>query len=432
MSQSQTDIQNSKRKVLFILHGSIAAYKVCSVISKLAQAGHQVRVVASAAALKFIGKATLEGLSGQSVWTDLYEDGQMMAHIHLVRWADVIVSAPATANAINKMAQGLADDLPSTLFLAHDFQKPWILAPAMNVAMFEHPITQASFQKLQQLGLILAESPAGALACGEVGKGRLVEPDELIGLINKTLEKLPSLSPENSDSNALKGKPLKAHKPLRILVTAGGTVDNIDDVRTITNISTGKTGIALAEGFSDLGFEVVLMKSAASPESRVQNQKTFTDFKSLETLLKESLKTNSFDMIVHAAAVSDYSVSDVRHKGKSIIGKNKKISSEFKTISIELVRNPKLISHFSKWNKSKKIPAIVAFKLLSGADSKQIKKSVEKLFADKYVSYVVSNDWQDYRIGKRVFQFWDRDGETTKAEGVQELLSQLALRVGAR
>jgi len=171
----------SKPRVLFLLSGSIACYKACFAISRLVQAGVEVRTVATPSALRFVGKATLEGLTGQPVATDLWEPGRAMEHIGLARWADLALVAPATANTINRLAGGAADDLVGALFLAWELKKkPWWIAPAMNVAMYQHPITQASLQKLSGLGVTVLPTGDGALACGEEGAGRLLEPEKLV------------------------------------------------------------------------------------------------------------------------------------------------------------------------------------------------------------------------------------------------------------
>lgn len=166
--------------VLFQLSGSIACYKACSVLSRLVQDGHTVQCVASTAALQFIGPATLEGLSGRPLLTDTFTPGRGMEHIELNRWADLTLLCPATANRLNKMATGVADDLLGNLWLTHDFSKPFLVAPAMNTRMWTHPITQKSLATLEQLGLIFLRPEAGPLACGEVGEGRLMEPDALL------------------------------------------------------------------------------------------------------------------------------------------------------------------------------------------------------------------------------------------------------------
>lgn len=171
----------SKPRLLFILTGSISCYKACFAISRLVQAGIEVRTAATPAALKFVGAATLEGLTGQPVFSDLWEEGRAMDHIQLARWADLALVAPATANTINRLAAGLADDVVGTLFLAWELKKkPWWVAPAMNVAMLDHPVTQASLARLPALGVRVLGTGSGALACGEEGAGRLLEPEQLV------------------------------------------------------------------------------------------------------------------------------------------------------------------------------------------------------------------------------------------------------------
>jgi phosphopantothenoylcysteine synthetase/decarboxylase len=171
--------------ILFQLSGSIACYKACTVISKLAQVGHTVQCVASESALKFIGAATLEGLSGRALLTDTFAPGRWMEHIELNRWAELSVLCPATANRLNKMASGVADDLLGNLWLTHDFSKPLVIAPAMNTRMWTHPLTQESVQKLESLGVTILRPEAGNLACGAVGEGRLMEPDDILRVILK-------------------------------------------------------------------------------------------------------------------------------------------------------------------------------------------------------------------------------------------------------
>lgn len=170
-----------KPRLLFLLTGSISCYKACFAISRLVQAGIEVRTVATPSALRFVGSATLEGLTGHPVASDLWESGKAMDHINLARWADLALIAPATANTLNRLSAGLADDLVGSLFLAWEIQKkPWWVAPAMNVAMFNHALTQASLAKLTTLGVRVLPTGAGALACGEEGEGRLLEPEQLV------------------------------------------------------------------------------------------------------------------------------------------------------------------------------------------------------------------------------------------------------------
>jgi len=170
----------SRSNVLFLLTGSIACYKACAVISRLAQSGVTVQTVATPAALKFVGTATLEALSGRPVFTDVFEPGRALDHIELARAADLALVCPATANTINGLAAGIAGDPVGTLFLAWELKdKPWWIAPAMNARMWEHPATAASLEKLRAWGVRVLDPAEGPLACGETGHGRLVEPETL-------------------------------------------------------------------------------------------------------------------------------------------------------------------------------------------------------------------------------------------------------------
>lgn len=174
--------------VLFQVSGSIACYKAAHVVSRLSQAGHDVRVAVTPSALAFVGAATFEGLSGNPVVSSTFEPGRWMEHIELPRWADLTLLCPATANRLNKMAAGVADDLLGNLFLTHDFAKPFLVAPAMNTRMWHHPTTQASVDRLVAMGLELVSPDAGALACREVGDGRLADPDGIVALVLARLE----------------------------------------------------------------------------------------------------------------------------------------------------------------------------------------------------------------------------------------------------
>jgi phosphopantothenoylcysteine decarboxylase len=177
-------VRMSRGNVLFALTGSISCYKACTVISRLTQAGVTVQTVASAAALRFVGAATLEGLSGRSVFSDMWCAGRALDHIELARAADLAIVCPATANTINRLAAGLADDPLGALFLAWEFpRKPWWLAPAMNQQMWAHPATQRSLAQLQAQGVTLLEPGEGIQACGEIGPGRLAEPETVAARI---------------------------------------------------------------------------------------------------------------------------------------------------------------------------------------------------------------------------------------------------------
>jgi phosphopantothenoylcysteine decarboxylase/phosphopantothenate--cysteine ligase len=176
-------------QVLFLLTGSIACFKACELISRLVKRGVAVQTVASEGALRFVGTATLEGLTGRPPLVDLYQSGRAMDHINLARWADAALVCPATANSLNRLAAGLAEDAIGALFLAWEIaSKPWLIAPAMNATMWEHPATAASRQRLADYGTRLLPVGEGRLACGESGEGRLLEVAEIEAELLKALE----------------------------------------------------------------------------------------------------------------------------------------------------------------------------------------------------------------------------------------------------
>jgi phosphopantothenoylcysteine synthetase/decarboxylase len=178
-----------ERKILFQLTGSIACFKACELISRLVKRGVAVQTVASAGALRFVGAATLEGLTGRPPFTDLYESGRTMDHIYLARWADAAILCPATANTLNRLAAGIADDAIGALFLAWEISsKPYLIAPAMNATMWDHPATKASRERLAGFGARLLPVGDGRLACGEAGEGRLLEVAEIEQALLKALD----------------------------------------------------------------------------------------------------------------------------------------------------------------------------------------------------------------------------------------------------
>lgn len=362
-------------KVLFQLTGSIACFKACQALSKLVQAGHEVEVAMSPSALEFVGAATLEGLTGKKVVSDLWEPGRAMDHIRLVRWADLILVCPATANYINRITSGIGDDLLTTMFLAHDFKKPFVVVPAMNTSMYLHPITQASLKRLREIGVTVLEAASGVLACGEVGQGRLLEVEQIVEEVTKLFGSIGESANRPRTVAAA-----SAQIPL-VLVTGGGTQEPIDEVRYLGNRSSGRTAASIAEVLTELGFAVDYLKakSAVSPRG-VSQISEFSDFSSLKALVDERLKSNRYMGIIHAAAVSDFSV---------VNRSSAKIESQ-QPISLELVPNPKIIASFKK-----AIPSsiLIAFKLFaSSATQTEQQQKIRSLFEDTKADWVVSND----------------------------------------
>jgi len=178
------------KNIIFGLTGSIACYKACNVISKLIQKNNNIQCILTKNALNFIGKSTLEGLTKNEVLVDMFENKSYTKHIELSKWADIAIVCPATANIINKFANGIADDFLTTFFLSWEIgKKPFLIFPAMNENMYLHPVTQKSINYLKSIGVYISETGSGYLSCGEKGIGRLLEPDEILNIVKNYLWK---------------------------------------------------------------------------------------------------------------------------------------------------------------------------------------------------------------------------------------------------
>ncbi len=360
----------SPSRIVFVLTGSIAGYKACDAISRLVQQGHRVRAVATASALRFVGAATLEGLTGERVLTDLFEPGAALEHINLTRWADAVVVCPATANALNRFAAGLADDLAGALFLAHDRSKPLLVAPAMNPAMWQHPATQEAVEKLGRWGVRFIWPGEGRTACGEEGEGRLAEPPDIVASIEAALA--------------------RPARRLRVLVTSGGTAEPVDGVRVLTNASTGRTGSGIADRLARGGHDVVLLRSrGAAAAPRGCREEVFHSFADLDAALARILSREHFDAVIHAAAVGDFGVGEVLVDGAARPPATGKLDSDSAPI-LRLRPNPKLVDSLRSRSLNDSI-RVVAFKLTVGEDREGIDRAVAALFARSGADVVVHN-----------------------------------------
>ncbi len=394
-------------KILVKITGSIAAYKSAYLISRLVQDGYEVKTVASESALKFIGKATLEGLTGSPVYTDSFEEGRMMSHINLVKWADLTIVCPASANTINKLAAGIGDSLLTSLFLAHDRSKPYLIAPAMNTAMFNHPATQNSLKKLSEWGVRILPTAEGYLACGDYGSGKLLEPDSIISHIYTELNR-----------NNSKGK---------VLITAGGTKENIDGIRSITNLSTGKTASSLAQHFINKGYNVTYLCTADTLKPNgPYRQEVFTDFKSLNETLNNILENESYDLTIHNAAVSDYSPHSVVTEDTTIEAPvGSKIPSSGETLTLNLKKNFKIVNRIRNYSANKNL-LLVAFKFTNDPDENRRMQQVNNLLASSGADLVVQNDFSD-RVNneQRNFRIYSKDELIGNVTTVNELAGEL-------
>lgn len=360
----------SASKILFILSGSIAAYKACEALSRLVQAGHTVRTVATPSALRFVGAATLEGLTGQPVGTDLWAEGRAMEHIQLTRWADLVLVCPATANQLNRLAAGLADDLPGALFLASERTTPWLLVPAMNPEMWRHPATKAAVGRLREWGVRCLPVGQGRTACGETGEGRLAEAIDIVRAVEQML--------------ARPGGP-----SLRVIVTSGGTAEPIDGVRVLTNTSTGFTGAVIARHFARRGHEVLLLRAASAVAVEGVPEEVFHTHADLDGALTKVLGEEQVDVVIHAAAVSDFAVAGVEVDGKEI-APGQKLDSRAAAV-LRLKPQPKIVATLRSRSRHGAVK-IVAFKLTDHASAAEVAQAMAALWADAAPDFVVHND----------------------------------------
>jgi phosphopantothenoylcysteine decarboxylase/phosphopantothenate--cysteine ligase len=349
------------KTIVLGITGSVAAYKAADIASKLTQAGAKVEVVMTEPATKFITPLTLRSVTGRAVVTDMFDlaSQHSIEHIALGEAADVVVIAPATASLIAKVAAGIADDMVTLTVLAT--KAPVILAPAMDVNMFENPITQENLAKLKARGFTVVDPGYGRLASGKVGWGRLAEVDKIIATIKQVLGR----------SGDLAGK--------RVVVTAGGTQEPIDPVRHISNPSSGKMGYAVAEAARDRGAKVTLITAPVSlPEPvgvEVIRVRTTAEMKAAVAKV-----TSQADALIMAAAVTDYQPKTVAKT---------KIKKEAPSLTLELVRTPDILAEV-KGNFLR-----VGF----AAESEDIVANAKKKLEKKQLDLIVANDITDKKSG---------------------------------
>lgn len=398
----------SKFRVLLKITGSIAAYKAAYLTSKLVQNGYEVKVVMSKSARKFICATTFEALSGHEVYTDMFARREALSHISLVKWADLVIVVPATANTINRFVSGDGNSLISALFLAHDFTKPYLIVPAMNTKMYLHPATQNSIKVLKEWGVKILDSDYGYLACGDEGVGKLLNPDIIFEEIEKAL------------------KPQK--KNISVLITSGGTKENIDDIRFIANMSTGKTGASIANYLISDGFDVAFLhaKDSVIPEMDCTKIE-YVNFNDLNNELALQLSQNNFDAVIHLAAVSDYSVSEIKLSNENYaLPLTKKIKSDEETIEIKLKKNFKIIERIKSYSVNKNI-ILIGFKLVSGNSESEKMSSVNSLFDSADADFIVLNDFSNRSQSVQSnFRIFTHEIELTNAESSLELAQTIS------
>ncbi len=363
------------KNVLLGVTGSIAAYKAVDIARRLKESGAVVTVVMTEAACRFVTPYLFEAVSGNPVHHDLFQD--TFSHINLARDADLFLIAPATANTINKLSCGIADNLLSTLWLA--YEGPALMAPAMNFRMYRNQLVQKHIKGLHKSGVLFAGPASGALACGEEGVGRMVDVTEIV----------------EAAHSALTAKDLKG---LNILVTAGPTEEPIDPVRFISNRSSGKMGYAIARAARRRGADVTLISgpSALTPPEGVSFI-SVTNSSEMETQVFRSLKKAT--AVVMAAAVADYGAAD----------KSKVKLKKTEAMTLKLNKTPDILSRLGRM-KDKRI--LIGFAAETGRDIKNAKNKLKAKNLDLIVLNDISQNGAGFDVDTNVVTLINKEGET--------------------
>ena len=354
------------KNILLGVTGGIAAFKSASIVSLLKKKGYDVKVVMTKNATNIIGPLTLETLSRNRIYVDMWDTNPHyeVEHISLADWADMVLIAPATYNIIGKVANGIADDMLTTIISAVSIRKPVFFALAMNVNMYENPILKENIDKLKSYGYRFIEVEEGLLACNYVAKGRMTEPEDIVAEI----ERYDIYSKIENFNTALKDK--------KVLITSGRTKENIDPIRYLSNNSSGKMGYSLAQAAIDLGAEVTLI----SGPTNLEIPKGLKSFISVESALEMYEKVDEYfgdtDIFIACAAVADYRPKEY---------KKEKIKKSDSDLILELVRNPDILFEMGK-KKDKQL--LVGF----AAETNDIKENALKKLEKKNLDIIVANN----------------------------------------
>ncbi|EKA92646.1 bifunctional phosphopantothenoylcysteine decarboxylase/phosphopantothenate--cysteine ligase CoaBC [Fusobacterium periodonticum] len=354
------------KNILVGVTGGIAAFKSASIVSLLKKKGYNVKVVMTENATNIIGPLTLETLSKNRVYVDMWDKNPHyeVEHISLADWADIVLIAPATYNIIGKVANGIADDMLSTILSAVSLRKPVFFALAMNVNMYENPILNENINRLKTYGYRFIDTNEGLLACNYEAKGRMKEPEEIVDIIVRH----DIASKIDNFRDALKGK--------KLLITSGRTREDIDPIRYLSNKSSGKMGYSLAQAAVDLGAEVTLV----SGPTNLNVPDGLKEFISVDSAIhmyeKVDEKFKDTDIFIACAAVADYRPKEYQ---------DKKIKKSDLNLTIELVRNPDILFEMGK---KKENQLLVGF----AAETNNIIENALKKLEKKNLDMIVANN----------------------------------------
>ena len=400
------------KNILVGVTGGIAAYKSAGIVSLLKKKGYNVKVVMTENATKIIGPLTLETLSRNRIYVDMWDSNPHyeVEHISLADWANMVLIAPATYNIIGKVANGIADDMLTTILAAVSVRKPVFFALAMNVNMYENPILKENINKLKSFGYRFIDAEEGLLACNYSAKGRMSEPEDIV----EEIERYSIFSKFENFDTALKGK--------KILITSGRTKENIDPVRYLSNNSSGKMGYSLAQAAVDLGAEVTLISGPT--DLKIPNG--LKNFISVESALEMYEKVDEYfkntDIFIACAAVADYRPKEY---------KKEKIKKSDSDLVIELVRNPDILLEMSK-KKEKQL--LVGF----AAETNEIRENALKKLEKKNLDIIVANNASVMGSDENVIEIIKKDrisvkiSQKSKVELAYDILSEVVCELEKR
>ena len=395
----------SGKNILLGITGGIAAYKCPDLVRHLKKAGAQVRVVLTESASHFVAPMTLQAVSGNAVSKELFDPTAelSMSHIELAKWADLVLIAPATANIIAKMANGIADDLLSTMCLATPAKI--VIAPAMNQQMYKAAATQQNLATLESRNTLVLGPDEGFQACGDIGPGRMVEPTTIV---------------ENINNYFLANSELAG---TTITITAGPTIEELDPVRYISNYSSGKMGFAIAKAAAEMGATVNLISGPVN--LTIPNNVNRINVKSAKQMYDEALVLAEKSAIfISCAAVADYRAET--------IAKNKiKKTDDSNELVIKLVKNPDIVASIAGLKEHR--PFVVGF----AAETNDVKTYALKKLTTKNLDLICANDVSDHNIGFNSDQnaltlYWQNGEQTLPLSSKQQLAKQLLQAVITR
>ncbi len=389
------------KNILLCVSGGIAVYKAVALTSKLSQAGATVKVMMTESAQKFVTPLTFQALSREPVYTDTFDekDPSVISHIDLADRADLVLVAPATANVIGKLANGIADDMVTTTLLAT--RAPVWIAPAMNVHMYDHPAVRKNIETLYQYGYRFIEPSEGFLACGYVGKGRLEEPEKIVALVNNHFL-----------HNSEKSFPLKGKT---VVITGGPTREMVDPVRFFSNRSTGKMGYALAEAAKDLGANVILVSGPVSldPPAGI----TFISVTSAEEMYQAVFPYfETADIMIKSAAVADY-------RPKTVF--DEKMKKQEGSLVIEFERTKDILKTLGE---KKTHQYLIGFAAETTDVAHYATEKLKKKNADMIVANNVKEEGAGFGSDTNIVSIYKRNGESrtlpklSKREVANEIL----------